>query len=169
MLRMSEEINQAQRVISALEELGIEYVLHEHPAVFTVEEAQQHAEGIEGLHCKNLFLRDQKGKKHFLVVAENVKPIQVKEVGRKLGAGNLSFASPERLLKHLGLTPGAVSPFGLINDTENKVVLVLDEEIKKSALLNFHPNDNTKTITLSYKDFEKYVKSTGNTVKTLML
>lgn len=166
---MSEDMNQAQRVISVLEELGIEYVLHEHPAVFTVEEAQQHAEGIEGLHCKNLFLRDQKGKKHFLVVAENVKPIQVKEVGRKLGAGNLSFASPERLLKHLGLTPGAVSPFGLINDLENKVVLVLDEEIKKSALLNFHPNDNTKTITLSYQDFEKFVKWTGNTVKTLML
>ena len=166
---MSEEKNQAEKVISVLEELGIEYVLHEHPAVFTVEEAQEHAEGIQGLHCKNLFLRDQKGKKHFLVVAENVKPIQVKEVGRKLGVGNLSFGSPERLLKHLGLTPGAVSPFGLINDPEHKVVLVLDEELKKSDLLNFHPNDNTKTITLSYQDFEKYVKWTGNVVKTLML
>jgi len=166
---MSEEVNQSEKVISVLEELGIEFVVHEHPAVFTVEEAQEHAEGIEGLHCKNLFLRDQKGKKHFLVVAENVKPIQVKEVGRKLGVGNLSFGSPERLLKYLGLTPGAVSPFGLINDPEHKVVLVLDEELKKSDLLNFHPNDNTKTITLSYKDFEKYVKWTGNAVKTLML
>jgi len=162
-------MNQAQRVMRVLGELGIQYELHEHPAVFTVEEAQEHSEGIEGLHCKNLFLRDQKGKKHFLVVAENLKPIQVKEVGRKLGVGNLSFASPERLLKHLGLTPGAVSPFGLINDLENKVVLVLDQELKESALLNFHPNDNTKTITLTYKDFEKYVKWTGNTVKTIII
>lgn len=163
------ENNRAQKVFNVLNELDISYVLHEHPAVFTVEEAQKHAEGIEGLHCKNLFLRDQKGKKHFLVVAENVKPIQVKEVGRKLGAGNLSFASPERLLKHLDLEPGAVSPFGLINDQENKVILVLDEELKGSDLLNFHPNDNTKTITISYDDFLKFIKFTGNTVKSVAL
>lgn len=166
---MPEEMNQAQRVFEVLDELNISYVLHEHPPVFTVEEAQLHAEGIGGLHCKNLFLRDQKGKRHFLVVSENTKPIQVKEVGKKLGVGNLSFASPERLLKHLGLTPGSVSPFGLINDKENQVTLVLDQELKKADQLNFHPNDNAKTVTLSYTDFEKYVKWTGNTAKTLML
>ncbi len=166
---MSEEKDRAQPVMDVLEELGIEYALHEHPAVFTVEEAQQHAEGIEGLHCKNLFLRDQKGKKHFLVVAENVKPIQVKEVGRKLGVGNLSFGSPERLLKHLDVTPGAVSPFGLINDPDNNVILVLDQDLQKAKIVNFHPNDNTKTITLTYDDFDKFVKWTGNTVKTLAL
>lgn len=166
---MTSEKERAQKVIDVLNELGITYTLHEHPAVFTVEEAQQHAAGIEGLHCKNLFLRDQKGKKHFLVVAENVKPIQVKEVGRKLGAGNLSFASPERLLKHLDLEPGAVSPFGLINDPENKVVLVLDQDLQKTDLISFHPNDNTKTVTLRYEDFQKFVKWTGNTVKVVPL
>ncbi|MDW7671552.1 MAG: prolyl-tRNA synthetase associated domain-containing protein [Bacillota bacterium] len=166
---MTSEKERAQKVIDVLNELGIQYTLHEHPAVYTVEEAQQHAEGIEGLQCKNLFLRDQKGKKHFLVVAENIKPVQVKEVGRKLGAGNLSFASPERLLKHLDLEPGAVSPFGLINDPENKVVLVLDQDLQKADLINFHPNDNTKTLTLRYEDFQKFVKWTGNTVKVLPL
>jgi Ala-tRNA(Pro) deacylase len=166
---MTSEKERAQKVIDVLNELGITYTLHEHPAVYTVEEAQQHAAGIEGLHCKNLFLRDQKGKKHFLVVAENVKPIQVKEVGRKLGAGNLSFASPERLLKHLDLEPGAVSPFGLINDPENKVVLVLDQDLQKTDLISFHPNDNTKTVTLRYEDFQKFVKWTGNTVKVVPL
>jgi Ala-tRNA(Pro) deacylase len=166
---MTSEKERAQKVIDVLNELEITYTLHEHPAVYTVEEAQQHAEDIEGLHCKNLFLRDQKGKKHFLVVAENVKPIQVKEVGRKLGAGNLSFASPDRLLNHLDLEPGAVSPFGLINDPENKVVLVLDQSLQKADLINFHPNDNTKTVTLRYEDFQKFVKWTGNTVKVLPL
>ena len=166
---MTSEKERAQKVIDVLNELGITYTLHDHPPVYTVEEAQQHAAGIEGLHCKNLFLRDQKGKKHFLVVAENVKPIQVKEVGRKLGAGNLSFASPERLLKYLDLEPGAVSPFGLINDPENKVMLVLDQSLQKADLINFHPNDNTKTVTLRYEDFQRFVKWTGNTVKVLPL
>ncbi len=163
------ETNRAQKVLDVLGELDISYVLHEHPPVFTVEEAQQHAEGIEGMHCKNLFLRDQKGKKHFLVVAENVKPIQVKEVGRKLGVGNLSFGSPERLLKHLDVEPGAVSPFGLVNDPDHKVILVLDEALKETDQISFHPNDNTKTITLSYDDFLKFLKWTGSTVKTVAL
>ena len=166
---MASDNERAQKVFETLESLNIAYVLHKHPPVYTVEEAKMHAEGIEGLHCKNLFLRDQKGKKHFLVVAENDKPIQVKEVGRKLGAGNLSFASPERLLKHLDLEPGSVSPFGLINDMDHKVILVLDEDLKQSDKINFHPNDNSKTITISYADFEKFVKSTGNSVKIISL
>jgi Ala-tRNA(Pro) deacylase len=166
---MTTENERAKKVFETLEALNIDYVLHDHPPVYTVEEAKLHADGIEGLHCKNLFLRDQKGKRHFLVVAENDKPIQVKEVGRKLGVGNLSFASPERLLKHMDLEPGSVSPFGLINDTEHKILLVLDEDLKNSEKINFHPNDNSKTITISYSDFEKFIKSTGNTVKTLAL
>ncbi|MEN1759077.1 prolyl-tRNA synthetase associated domain-containing protein [Anoxynatronum sibiricum] len=166
---MLNEAEQSQKVFQVLDQLGISYTLHRHPAVYTVEEAMKHDAGIEGLHCKNLFLRDHKGRNHILVVTENLKVIQVKEVGQKLGLGNLSFASPERLMKYLGLEPGSVSPFGLINDESKQVVLILDETLRQTELINFHPNVNTMTITLRYEDFEVFVQSTGNPCELMML
>ena len=166
---MSRETVLSQKVFQTLDHLKIPYTLHRHPAVFTVEEAMKHDAGIQGMHCKNLFLRDQKGKNHVLLVTENMKSIQVKEVGKKLALGNLSFASPERLMTHLGLEPGSVSPFGLINDEAHQVMLVLDEVLQKSELINFHPNINTMTVTLRYEDFETFVKFTGNPCRVIAL
>jgi len=83
----------------------------------------------------------------------------------RIGTGNLSFASPERLMKYLGLEPGSVSPFGIVNDEENGVVVIVDEELKEKRELNFHPNINTLTITVTGDDFQKFLEESGNEVR----
>jgi len=151
----------AAKVYSYLNHLDIQYVKHMHPAVYTVEEANQHWDSIIGMHCKNLFMRDKKGRKHFLIVVESSKQLDIKALNEKLGE-RLSFASPERLLKHLALEPGSVSPFGLINNADNAVRLFLDQDIQNVDKVSFHPNVNTVTLTLQKDDFLKYVEAVGN-------
>lgn len=151
-----------QKVYDVLQELNIDYIKHEHPPVFTVEEANRYYQGIPGVKCKNLFLRDRKGKQHFLVVAEDSKQVNLKALSELINSEPLSFASPERLMKYLGLVSGEVSPFGLINDMEKQVHVVLDEDFKKADEINFHPNTNTATITLAYNDFLRYLNWCGN-------
>jgi len=153
--------HKAEIVYSYLADLGITYVKHEHPAVYTVEEANQHWDTISGMHCKNLFMRDKKGRKHFLVVVESSKQVDIKALNEILGE-RLSFASPERLLKYLGLEPGSVSPFGLINNEDDEVSLLLDYDIDSAIEVSFHPNVNTVTLTLQKEDFLKYVAAVGN-------
>lgn len=147
-----------------LDNLGISYTRHEHPPVYTVEEAKEFWQNIEGSHCKNLFLRNNKGSRHFLAIFEETKTADLKEIAQKLGTGKLSFASARRLEKYLGLETGAVSPFGLINDEEKQVEVVLDKDLQKKELINFHPNVNTSTITISFKDFERFIHSCGNNI-----
>ncbi len=156
-----------RKVYDYLDALEIEYVRHEHPPVFTVEEANQYWQGIEGGHAKNLFLRNNKGNKHYLVVLEETKSADLRSLSEKLGAGKLSFASERRLGEHLGLETGAVSPFGLINDTGKSVTVVIDKDLSKYEKVNFHPNVNTATITLNYKEFVKFLKHCGNEVVSL--
>ena len=115
---------QEEAVQARLKELGIAFTRHEHPPVATVDEAAQHWAGIDATHCKNLFLRNQKGNRHYLVVLEHLKKADLRAVADQIGDGKLSFASPERLMTHLGLTPGSVSPFGLINNQDHAVRLV---------------------------------------------
>lgn len=150
-----------KKVFDYLKNLHISYILHEHPPVYTVEEANQHWDSITGMHCKNLFLRDKKGRQHFLVVVESSKRVNIKQLNDQLGE-RLSFASPERLKKHLGLEPGSVSPFGLINNEDNQVKLILDQDIDFAEEVNFHPNVNTVTLTLTKDAFMTYVKAVGN-------
>jgi len=150
-----------KKVYAYLGQIDVAYTKHSHPPVFTVEEANQHWESITGMHCKNLFLRDKKGRQHYLVVLESSKQVDVKKLNEQLNE-RLSFASPERLLKHLGLTSGSVSPFGLINNTDNEVTLILDRDIEESQEVNFHPNINTETLTLKTADFMRYVHAVGN-------
>src|SRR5262245_37922709 len=103
-------------VVARLAELGIPYERFEHPPVATVEAAASHWVTIDATHCKNLFLRNQKGSRHYLVILGHSKRADLRAVADQIGDGKLSFASPERLMTHLGLTPGSVSPFGLIHD-----------------------------------------------------
>ena len=156
---------QEQSVQTRLQELGIAFARHEHPPVATVEEADQHRAGIDGTHCKNLFLRNQKGTRYYLVILTASKKADLRAVADQIGDGKLSFASPERLLAHLGLTPGSVSPFGLMNDCDHGVRVVIDRELKSSARLAFHPNINTATLTLSSADFARFLESCGNPVQ----
>jgi Ala-tRNA(Pro) deacylase len=153
------------KVIEVLEELGIGYTRHEHPPVFTVEQAEKHWTEIEGAHCKNLFLRNKKGNRHYLVILLSAKQADLRGLNEKLGEDRLSFGSPERLQKYLGLDPGSVSPFGLINDRQREVVVVVDQDVKQAGRVNFHPNVNTATVGISSADFERFLAWTGHPVR----
>ena len=154
-----------QHVYAALASLGIAFTRHEHPPVATVEEAEEHWAGIAATHCKNLFLRNQKGTRHYLVIVVHSKRADLRALAEQIGDGKLSFASPERLLTHLGLTPGSVSPFGLINDVRHEVRVFLDRDLKKADRVSFHPNINTVTLTITYEDFQRFLAACGNTVR----
>jgi Ala-tRNA(Pro) deacylase len=129
-----------------------------------VAEAQVHWAGIEAMHCKNLFLRNQKGDRHYLVVVPHSKSVDLRQVAEEIGDGKLSFGSPERLMKHLGLMPGSVSPFGLLNDPARHVRVFLDRALERADRVSFHPNDNTATLVLSGKDFERFLGHVGHAV-----
>jgi Ala-tRNA(Pro) deacylase len=154
-----------QPVIDRLNELGIAFERYEHPAVFTVDEAEAHWDGIEATHCKNLFLRNQKGSRHYLVILVASKKADLRSVSDQLGDGKLSFGSPERLKRCLGLTPGSVSPFGLINDREHAVRVALDRDLQAASRVSFHPNINTATLTLTFGDFTRFLEACGNPVQ----
>jgi len=156
-------------VSARLAELGIAFERHEHPPVATVDEAKQHWAGIDATHCKNLFLRNQKGNRHYLVVLEHSKRADLRAVADQIGDGKLSFASPERLMTHLGLTPGSVSPFGLINNRDHAVRVVLDRDLKSATRVSFHPNINTATYVLSAADFARFLEACGNPVQHVSL
>lgn len=157
------------RVCEVLKSLEIPFEVHRHPPVSTVEEAEKHWGDVRGTHCKNLFVRNKKGSRHYLVILESGKRVDLKELNRQLGEDRLSFASPERMKRYLGLEPGAVSPFGLINDTGKDVQVVLDKDLKTAGWVSFHPNVNTATLTLSYKDFERFLQWCGNTLRPLII
>jgi Ala-tRNA(Pro) deacylase len=156
---------QETAVAARLTQLGVPFTSHHHPPVATVEEASAHWAGIDATHCKNLFLRNQKGDRHYLVVLVASKKADLRSVATQIGDGKLSFASPERLMSHLGLTPGSVSPFGLINDHDHAVRVVLDRDFQSAARLAFHPNINTATFTVSRADFMKFLEACGNPVQ----
>ena len=145
-------------------ELGIAFERYEHPPVATVEAAEQYWTGIEATHCKNLFLRNQKGNRHYLVILEHQKKADLRKVADQIGDGKLSFGSPERLMTHLGLAPGSVSPFGLINDATHAVRVALDRDLKSAERLSFHPNINTVTVVVSASDFARFLEACGNPV-----
>ena len=144
-------------LLNVLKQNNIEYSNHEHPPVFTVEEADMHHKGIDGVHSKNLFFKDKK-KNLFLVVTLSDKSIKIKEVAKKIGAKNMSFGKPELLAQVLGVIPGAVTPFAVINTGDYNIKVVLDEEMMNNDLLNFHPLENTATTTISSKNLIKFME-----------
>ena len=152
-------------VVEKLRELGIPFERHEHPPVATVEQAAEHWAGIDAAHCKNLFLRNQKGDRHYLLILEHSKKADLRAVANQIGDGKLSFGSPERLLKYLGLTPGSVSPFGLIHDSTHSVRVVVDRDLQGAERLSFHPNINTATLVVSRDDFARFLAACGNRVQ----
>ena len=152
------------KVYARLLDLGIEYQKCEHPPVFTVEEADAYWKDIKGTHTKNIFLRNKKGNRHFLVLLDSKKNLNIKALQGKIGVSTLSFASERRLEEHLGLTKGAVSVFGLINDENRAVEVIVDKQLIKGDKISFHPNVNTATITITVADFKKFLESTGNKV-----
>jgi Ala-tRNA(Pro) deacylase len=155
-------------LLKILDDIGISYTNHEHPAVFTVEEAALHSDGIEGAHSKNLFFKDKK-KNMFLVVTLADKPIKIKEVAKLIGGKNMSFAKPELLMEVLGMIPGAVTPFAAVNIGDREVKVVLDEELMENEWLNFHPLTNTATTTIAPEDLVKFLEHCGQAPEFIRL
>ena len=156
---------QEQEVYERLAALGIPFERYEHPPVATAAEADTYWARIDATHCKNLFLRNQKGDRHYLVILVHTKRADLRAVAGQIGDGKLSFASPERLMTYLGVTPGSVSPLGLIHDRGTHVRLFLDRQLKYTPRISFHPNINTATLTMTFADFERFVGSCGHTVR----
>jgi Ala-tRNA(Pro) deacylase len=159
----------APPVYAALDTLGIPYERYEHPAVFNADEAALHWGPIHGTQCKNLFLRNKKGDRHYLVVLEISKRADLKAIVKLVGDDRLSFGSPERLMAELGLTPGSVSPFGLINDQDGSVRVLIDQDLRGADRLIFHPNINTASVVVSWGDFERFLATRQNTVRVTSL
>jgi len=150
-------------VFDKLNQLGIQHEVFEHPPLDTIEIALKYWKDIDATHCKNLFFRNHKGNRHYLVIIKDTTPFSIRSLEQKLKQGKLTFGSPKRLLKYLGVKPGSVSPFGLLNDEDHHVHLFLDQQLKKAEKISFHPNDNTASLVLSFFDFIKYLDASGNT------
>lgn len=143
------------------DQLGLAVTTHHHAAAFTVEQGNEVWGAIPGVHCKNLFLKDAKSRL-WLVVAPGERRIDLKRLPERIGSARLSFGSADLLGQVLGVEPGSVTPFALINDTERRVTVVLDAWMMAQDLLNYHPLRNTMTTTIRAQDFRAFLASTGH-------
>ena len=141
--------------------LGIQTTTRQHAPVYTVEEARALRGEIPGGHCKNLFLKDDKGNLWLIVCLEEAE-IDLKAAPAKIGSRRLSFGKPDLLRQVLGVEPGSVTPFGLINDTEQRVNVVLEATMMSHELLNYHPLQNTETTTITSADLVAFIRSCGH-------
>ena len=168
-----------ETVLDFLSKHDISYSIYHHPEGKTIAEAKQWWTDDGSVHCKNLFFRNHKGNKHYLVCFHCDHDLDIHDLEHRLKAslvsqglpscGKLSFASPERMMRYLGLEPGSVSPFGLINDSEHHVHLFLDETLRCASLLSFHPNDCRGTVVISNEAFHKYLEAVGNVYEYIKL
>lgn len=147
-------------LLARLTALGIGHVTHHHAPAFTVEESRAHRGDLPGGHCKNLFLKDKKGQ-FWLVVALEDAPIALNSLDRIIGSARLSFASPERLWEHLGVRPGSVTPFALINDTACRVNVVLQQAMMEHDPLHYHPLLNDRTTAVTPDGLLRFIRACG--------
>lgn len=145
-------------LLAYFEKIDVSVNLYEHERVFTVSESQHLKKNIPGLHCRNLFLRDKK-KKNYLVVAANETSVDLKKLPALIESDRLSFGSADRLWQYLGVRPGSVCPFAIINDKDNEVKIILDKFMMDSEIVCYHPMENNMTVGLSPKDLLKFIDS----------
>ncbi|NLM76034.1 MAG: prolyl-tRNA synthetase associated domain-containing protein [Clostridiaceae bacterium] len=157
-------MDKIQKVLNKLDELDISYEIIRHKAVYTIEEMDELKELENYEIVKNLFLRDDKGKEHYLVVLMKDKRADLRNLRAQIESRHLSFASEKRLEKYLGLETGAVSPLGIINDSEAHVKVIFDKDLVGKENIGVHPNDNTATVILSFDDLVKVIEDNGNKV-----
>jgi len=162
-------MNKRTEVISYLNDQNIPFKLHEHPPVPTVEEALPYWKDIDSTHCKNLFFRNHKGNRHYLVILDHRRQLNIRDLEQKLKQGKISFASPKRMEHYLGLSAGSVSAFGIINDHENHVHLFLDEALQSATHISFHPNENNATLVISFASFLRFLETSGNSFEFIAL
>ena len=150
-----------ERLLSMLEELGIEATTHRHRPVFTVADNRGLRGDLPGAHCKTLFFKDRKGGL-WLAVVEESRDLDLKALSNLIGAARLSFARPERVRDHLGVEPGAVTPLALVNDHEAKIRVVLDRAVMEADLVNLHPLVNDRTTAIRPPDLLRFLDSCGH-------
>jgi Ala-tRNA(Pro) deacylase len=148
-----------------LAEHNIEYERHDHPPVFTCEEADRLVPELPAAKTKNLFLRDKKGRRHLLVVVGYEKVVDLKALSSLLGINNLSFASPKRLKKYLCVDPGAVTILGVVNDLTKEVEVIIDETLWDSNTFGCHPLVNTSTLVISKENLMRIFDITGHKIR----
>ncbi|MEE8500063.1 MAG: prolyl-tRNA synthetase associated domain-containing protein [Kiloniellales bacterium] len=157
-----------EALIARLKALGIAVKTFEHPPVYTVEQAKALRGELRGGHIKNLFLRNKKGAMWLLTCLED-RDVDLKALGQALGAGRFSFGSAQRLVTYLGVLPGAVTPFGVINDTEGKVQMVLDKALLDCDPINAHPLVNDMTAAVSPEGLVRFLEAVGHAPRILDL
>ncbi len=150
-----------EQLFAKLDGLGIAHKTVDHAPAHTVEEARRHRGDLPGGHCKNLFLKDKKGRL-FLVVALEDRAIDVQKLAKQIGAARLSFGKPELLRQVLGVEPGSVTPFALLNDRDQRVQVVLDKEMLDHEILNYHPLKNDGTTALTAADLQHFIRACGH-------
>ncbi|MBO2525209.1 MAG: prolyl-tRNA editing protein [Bacteroidetes bacterium] len=155
-------MNGDPKLYQLLDELHIAYEYIEHPPAPTIEIAKQYWAGHDAQHCKNLFFRNHKGNRHYLVILNCDRDMAIHDIEKQLHQGKLSFASEARMDKYLGVKPGSVTPFGLINDTEHHVTVFLDQTLQQAEKLSFHPCINTASLIIKREDLIKFLEYCGN-------
>lgn len=158
-------MNSRENIFEKLNALEIPFELVEHAPAFTMEEYNALGFNPNDEICKNLFLRDYKGTRHMLVVLKGSKHADLQLIRSEVDSSKLSFASDERLARFLDVKKGSVSPLGLLNDATGEVEVYFDEDLKDAPRLGFHPNDNTATVFMAFSDVQKYIESTGHTMR----
>lgn len=158
-----------QEVESYLTKHNIKFILHPHPAVFTANEAEVYCKSIPGLHCKNLFMKNKATNDFFLIVMPAIKRLDIASLQTKLEIKKLCFASADELKSVLNLTPGSVSPLGLINDKDHVTNLIIDQESYGASIVSFHPNENTASLEVPIDSFHRLIDSFQNKKKILAL
>ncbi len=157
-----------EALFDKLDALGIAHRTVEHPPLYTVEESRALRGELPGGHTKNLFLRNKKGGMWLVTCLED-RAIDLKDLGERLGGYRLSFGRPERLMQYLGVIPGAVTPFAVINDHQDAVQMVLDSALLDHDPLNFHPLDNSRTTAVSPKDLLTFLEAVGHYPQVISL
>ncbi len=160
------KISCAKAVKNYLANLNIAFKTHTHPAVYTCEQAAKYDKEIKGIHCKNLFLKDRKSRRFYLVILPADQELNIRDLGEQIG-DKLKFANENDLGDILNLTSGSVSPFGLINDKESRTEVVISKRVWDADFVSFHPNINTETLELKGDDFHRYLKSLKNDVRII--
>jgi Ala-tRNA(Pro) deacylase len=156
-------------VFEALRALGISYEAYEHPPVFTTDDVEKYWRDIPAVPVKNLFLRNKKGNRHYLVIVGVDKRVDLQQLVKIIGDDRLSFASAERLMEKMGLTPGSVSPFGLLHEGSRDVQVIVDADLREAGKLIFHPNINTASVTIAFADFERFLAARGHRARFISL